>query len=745
MGPQLTIDGRDLAFERGETILDVAARNGIVIPTLCYLPEAGHRDVCRLCVVDVEGAGRMLPACSTPATAGMVVTTGGEHVRASRRATLELLIGSGRHTCITCDALGACRLSELAYEYGVEPPAALPGGDFPLLEDAYVIRDYSKCILCGRCWAACTAIQVHGVVPHPSGRRAERAGGKDGYPLPDLEQCELCGQCVDACPVGALTERRAKGVARQWELERVRTTCPHCGMGCQTLVHIKDGEVVRVTGAGDAPPNRGKLCRRGRFAVYEPDERERLEAPLVRTDGVLKPATWDEALDAVAAGLSAVSAAHGPDAIAGLVSPSRTNEDAYQAQKFFRAVVGTNSIDHRSPAASLARLADAHTGSGVCYPRGALAVLEEARAILVVGDGDIDDYPVAGAAVRRAVRDGAWLIVLDAGHNTLGDLAATHVSVEPHAIPGVLNGLMSVLLAGELAGRSAAGETLPHAQEIETLLAAYLPERVAETSGVPAETIRSIAAALVDIRPAVVCAALGAADDMATTGTAVVRLQSLLDDVAGARSVALPRGGGNAQGLLAMGAAPGLLPGDVAVSDAAARQRFAEAWDVPELSDRPGLGTAAILAALQVGEVRAVWVCADDARAFGGDAAELLDCLAKADLVIAQGPVLGDLEGVAHVVLPSVSWGEEDGTFTNAERRLSRVRVVRRPPAAARPGWWVFREVARRLGHEWAATFPEALWNDEIAQFIPSLAGVTYDELEQAGLCWPVVEMTPAV
>jgi len=460
---------------------------------------------------------------------------------------------------------------------------------------------------------------------------------------------------------------------------------------------------------------------------------------------VLKPATWDEALAAGAAGLSAVVAEHGPDSVAGLVSPSRTNEDAYQAQKFFRAVIGTDNVDHRSPAASLASLVNAHTGAGVCYPRGALAVLEEARAILVVGDGDIDDYPVAGAAVRRAVRDGARLMVLDAGHNKLGDLAATHVSVEPHAIPGVLNGLMSVLLAGELAGRSAAGELLPHGHEIETLLAAYLPERVAETSGVAAETIRSIAAGLVDIHPAVVCAALGPGDDTATTGTAVVRLQSLLDDVAGARSVALPRGGGNAQGLLAMGAAPGLLPGDVALSDAAARQRFTEAWGVPDLPDRPGLGTAATLAGLQAGQVRAVWVCADDAGAFGGDAAELLVALKQADLVIAQGPVLGDLEGVAHVVLPTVSWGEEDGTFTNAERRLSRVRMVRRPPPAARPGWWVFREVARRLGHEWAATFPEALWNDEIAQLIPSLTGVTYAELDQAGLCWPAAEPIQAL
>ena len=581
------------------------------------MPEAGHRDVCRLCVVEVQGAGRLLPACSTPATAGMVIATANDHVRGSRRATLELLIGSGRHTCITCEALGACELSRLAYEYGVEPPAELPPEEFPLVEDAWVIRDYSKCILCGRCWAACTAIQVHGVVPHPSGRRAERAGGKDWYPLPDLKECAVCGQCIDACPVGALTERRAKGVARAWELERIRSTCPHCGMGCQTLVHVKAGEVIKVTGAGDAAPNRGRLCRRGRFAVYEPDERERLTTPLLRRDGELVPATWDEALAAVAEGLSAAVERRGPDAVAGLVSPSRTNEDAYQAQKFFRAVIGTNNVDHRSAAASLVPLVEPGSGATACYARGAVAVLEEARAILVVGDGDIDEYPVAGAAVRRAVREGARLMVLDAGHNTLGQIATTHVCVDPHAIPGVLNGLESVLLAGELAGRGASGEPMPHKREIELLLSAYLPESVAETSGVAADTIRAIAQSLVDIRPAVVLATLGADDDMASAGASIVRLQALLDDLAGARSVSLPRGGGNAQGMLAMGVAPGLLPGDAFVGNEIAARRFAEGWDVRALPTRPGLSTAELLAALVAGEVEAVWICADDASAFG--------------------------------------------------------------------------------------------------------------------------------
>ena len=589
--PQLTIDGRVLDFEPGQTILDVASANGVAIPTLCYLPEAGHRDVCRLCVVEVAGAGRLLPACSTPATEGMDVQTMSDRVKRSRRSTLELLINSGRHTCITCDALGECELSRLAYEYQVEPPTDMPPADeFPFVEDSYVIRDYSKCILCGRCWAACTAIQVNGVVPHPSGRRAERAGGKDWYPLPDLEQCELCGQCVDVCPVGALSERTAKGVARQWELQRIRTTCPHCGMGCQTVVHLKDGEVVKVTGAGDVPPNRGRLCKRGRFAVLEPDERARLEEPLLRKDGVLVKASWDEALDLVAERLGAAQ----PGEVAGLIAPVCTNEEAYQAQKFFRAVLGTNDLDHRVADASNVSLASTGAGAGVCYTSGALTVLEEARAVLVVGDGAVADHPVAGTALRRAVRDGAHLMVLDAGNSDLGDAAAVRVTVDAALIPEVLNGIIAVLLANELHSRREAGDVVPHERELEAMLAAVLPERIAEDAGVDPVTIRAIAAKLVDVRPAVVCATLGATDDLAGTGAAVVKLQSLLDDLAGARSVALPLGAGNVQGLVGMGVAPDLLPGGDLVTDADARQRLADAWGVASLPAEPGRSTGEI-------------------------------------------------------------------------------------------------------------------------------------------------------
>jgi formate dehydrogenase major subunit len=216
----------------------------------------------------------------------------------------------------------------------------------------------------------------------------------------------------------------------------------------------------------------------------------------------------------------------------------------------------------------------------------------------------------------------------------------------------------------------------------------------------------------------------------------VVKLQSLLDDLAGARSVSLPLGAGNVQGLVAMGVAPDVLPGGDLVTDAEARQRLADAWGVASLPAEPGRSTAEIVAALGDGSLRAAWVWANEAASFGA-ADDLLAALGKAAFVVVQGAVRGDLAEAADVVLPAVAWGEEDGTFTNAERRISRLRRVQRPPAAARPGWWAFREVARRLGHEWQAGYPKAVWEDEISLLIPSLGGVTYAELDEFGLCWP--------
>ena len=291
--------------------LEAATAAGINIPTLCYLKETSPTGSCRICVVEVKGADRLLPACATPAEDGMEVTTDNARVRDARRSILEMLVASGRHNCfvmdlppedwtdfqleamsepwheLACPAHGDCRLQDLVVEYGVSPKNLIPtAAEFPL-DDSHplIVRDFSRCILCGRCIAACNQVQVNSAIPEPFGRREGRpevdSRGGGWFPTADYDKCVHCGECVQACPVGALFEKKAYGQGRHWETEKVRTTCPYCGVGCQMLLHVQDGKVVKVTGV-DAVPNQGRLCVKGRFGYDFIHSDERLTMPLIK-------------------------------------------------------------------------------------------------------------------------------------------------------------------------------------------------------------------------------------------------------------------------------------------------------------------------------------------------------------------------------------------------------------------------------------------------------------------------------
>ena len=367
----ITINGNELAFESGETILQIARRSDIDIPTLCYLKGATPTGACRMCIVEVEGADKLLPSCATPATDGMVVQTESYRVVEARKLLIEMLLSSGNHNCAVssakgndwenfqlrvqeedasdqlCPVWGDCRLQDLAYRYQVTGKAfSETANPYPMeTVNPFIVRDFSRCILCGRCVQACRDIQVNNAIEFGYQSSKTKIIASGDRPLKDSE-CVFCGECVRVCPVGALVEKDARYRVRPWETAKVNTTCTYCGVGCQIQLHVKDGKVVSVSGMPDTAPNYGSLCVKGRFGFDFINSPDRLTKPLIRKNGELKEATWDEALDLVADKLGQIKADHGSDTIGFLTSARVTNEANYMANKFTRAVLKTNNIDH---------------------------------------------------------------------------------------------------------------------------------------------------------------------------------------------------------------------------------------------------------------------------------------------------------------------------------------------------------------------------------------------------------------
>jgi len=344
---KVVINGITCEAGEGQTVLQVARANGIHIPTLCYLSELTPWGSCRVCLVEVEGMRSLVTACTQPASEGMVVSTNTEQILNARRFVVDLLLSDHPLDCMTCEQAGSCALQNLAYDLGVmESSMKGERHHYPVdYSNPFIVRDYNKCIVCQRCVRACD--EISGICAITMSERGfdTKVTTANDTSLQD-SNCVFCGQCVQVCPVGALTEKKARGLGRAWETTKVRTTCPYCGVGCQLDLHVKGEQIVKVTAVEDGSPNKGRLCVKGRFGydfIYSGD---RLTTPLIRENGNFREASWDEALDLVATKFKQIIAESGPDAIAGVSCARSINEDSYQMQKLFRAAIGTNNIDH---------------------------------------------------------------------------------------------------------------------------------------------------------------------------------------------------------------------------------------------------------------------------------------------------------------------------------------------------------------------------------------------------------------
>lgn len=343
----LTVDGKQVNVPKGTTVLEAAWKAGSFVPTLCHDPELSKPGACRLCVVDIKGARNMPASCVTEATEGMVVETASPAVVEARKTILELMLDNHPQDCLTCHQAGDCKLQDYAYFYNVKPGAF--GGEakaYDIEDDnLFIVRNMNKCILCGKCLRACEEKQGRAVIDFAyRGFRTKVSTAMDKHLADSV--CVSCGTCVAVCPTGALTEKAMSGKARKWEMQKVRTTCPFCGVGCNFDLNVKGGKVIGVTSNAASPANGRDMCVKGRFGVDYVYSPQRITKPLIKKNGEFVESSWDEALDLVAGKFSTIKGTYGSDSIAALSSARCTNEDNYVMQKFMRAGIGTNNIDH---------------------------------------------------------------------------------------------------------------------------------------------------------------------------------------------------------------------------------------------------------------------------------------------------------------------------------------------------------------------------------------------------------------
>ncbi len=737
----VTINGTRCEANEGQTILQVARAHGIHIPTLCDMPELTPTGACRVCMVEVDGARGLMAACSSPVLEGMNVRTDTERVQDARRFVVKLLLSCHPLDCLTCEKGGDCALQSLAYDLQVTGPE-LKGEthSYPIdTSNPFIVRDYNKCILCQRCTRACHELTgIQAIRNSYRGFDTKVTTAFDGT-LQD-SNCVFCGMCVQVCPVGALTEKKSKGLGRSWEVRKVRTTCPYCGVGCQLNLHVKGEQIVRITGVEDGLPNQGRLCVKGRFAYDFIYSKDRLTTPLIREADGFREASWDEALELIATKFKEIIKESGPDAVAGISCARSINEDSYNMQKLFRAVFHTNNIDH------CARVCHAPTVAGLAASFGSgagtnsIVEYKNAKMLFCIGTNMTEAHPVASYYVKQAKMNGAKLIVADPRKTELAQLSDIFAQIKVGSDVAFLNGLMNVLINEDLYDKKFVADCCTGFEDLKKTVMEYPPEEAAGICGVPAAKIVEIAREMAATKPSMLIYTLGITEHSCGTNNVMscANLQMLLGNMGVEFGGVNPlRGQNNVQGACDMGALPVVFPGYQSVTVPENREKFMKAWGVKGLPDKPGLVIPAMMEALLDKKVRGLWVFGENLANAEPNIAHAEKCLSSAEFLVVQDIFPNETTRFAHVILPSASWCEDEGTFTSLERRVSMVRAIKSPPGLAKPNWWIFKELARKMGHDWGSGSGREICDNELAVLCPVFAGIKFSRIENDGLQWP--------
>ncbi len=748
---KLTIDGADVEVADGTTILDAAAQAGIAIPKLCASDHLEPFGSCRLCLVEVEGRRGTPASCTTPVAAGMKVATQTPRLEKIRRGVMELYISDHPLDCLTCAANGDCELHDMAGAVGLREVRYGYDGANHLARvkdesNPYFSFDPSKCIVCSRCVRACADIQ--GTFALNIGDRGFSSNVIAGADVGFLDSnCVSCGACVQACPTAALTEKTV--IAHGQPNRSVETTCAYCGVGCSFTAETQGGNVVRMTPSENGGANQGHSCVKGRFAFGYATHKDRALKPLVR-DKITDPwreVSWDEAIDTAARRLLDIQARHGKASIGGVTSSRCTNEEVYAVQKMIRAAFGVNNVD------TCARVCHAPTGYGLKQAFGTSAgtqdfrSVDDADVIMLIGANPTDGHPVFGSRMKQRLRQGAKLIVLDPRRIDLVHTPhledALHLALKPGTNVAVLNAIAHVIVTEDLVDHAFIAERVDPAEygAWAKFVSDHLnsPEHVETISNVPAEMIRQAARLYATAGNGALYYGLGVTEHSQGSSAvmAIANLAMATGNI-GRRGVGVNplRGQNNVQGSCDMGSFPNEFTGYRPVTDNAVRASFEADWGVP-LDAKPGLRINNMLHEAIEGHFRGMFIHGEDIVQSDPDTQHVIAALSKMECVILQDLFLNETASYAHVFFPGSSFLEKDGTFTNAERRINRVRPVM-ASKAGKQEWQIVAELATALGYP--MNWPDsAAIMDEIARLTPSFAGVSHARLDREGsLQWPV-------
>ena len=739
------LNGRDVSGRTSETLIEIAKREGVEIPHLCYKPGLEEVGNCRACVVEIGGERVLAPSCCRYPSQGMKVTTDSERAVKSQKLVLELLLADMPER----DYTRHNEVDHWAAKLAVGKPRfaarAQPVQD---LSHPAMAVNLDACIQCTRCLRACRDEQVNDVIGLAF--RGEHA--KIVFDMDDAmgaSTCVACGECVQACPTGALMP--ARDVALAVPDKQVESLCPFCGVGCQLTYNVKDNKILYVEGR-DGPANQGRLCVKGRYGFDYAHHPHRLTRPLIRrTDAppkrgdfvmdptrvmdIFREATWEEAIAFAGGGLRSIRDTHGKKALAGFGSAKGSNEEAYLFQKLVRTGFGSNNVDHCTRlchASSVVALLEGIGSGAVSNP---VMDVTQAEVVILIGANPTVNHPVAATFIKNATKTGTKLIVLDPRRSDLSRVAHRFLQFKPDTDVALLNALMNVIVTEGLVDEAfIASRTLGY-DALKANVAGYAPEAMAPICGIDAETLRYVARLYAKSKASMILWGMGVSQHVHGTDNArcLIALALMTGQIGRPGTGLHPlRGQNNVQGASDAGLIPMMLPDYQHVTKPEVRARFEGAWKLAPgtLDAEVGLTVVEVMHAIKQGGIRGMYVQGENPAMSDPDANHARESLAALEHLVVQDIFLTETAYLADVILPAGAFPEKTGTFTNTDRLVQMGRQALAPPGEARQDLWIIEQIANQLGCGWHYAHVSEVF-DEMRRTMPSIAGITWDRLER--------------